>query len=106
MSFLPFFVFLVASFSPGCFFFSVLFSLGRRRVSFSLLCATFSFFFVFVVVAWPSSTQLFAYRFCSYQFAEHGSIHCLAFSAKACSLAFLCLAILYLAICRAVFLIY
>ena len=48
----------------------------------------------------PSS---FLYWFCSQQFPELGSIHFFAFSARACSLAFLCLAILFLLICRAVF---
>ena len=91
------FTFLVASFSSGCFI--VLFSVGRHRAPFSLLCATFSFFVCF---CWVCSTQLFPYWFCSHQFAELGSIHCLAFSARACSLA-LCLAILFLAIRRAVF---
>ena len=51
----------------------------------------------------PSS---FHHWFCSQQSAELGSIHFLAFSARACSLAFLCLAILFLAICRAVFYIF
>ena len=94
---------LVASFSSG--YFCFLFSLGLHRAPFSLLCATFLcvFFFFFFFFAGPSSTQLFLYWFCSHQFAELGSIHCLAFTARACSLAFLCLAILFLAICRAVF---
>ena len=90
-------------------FFLFSLSLGRRRAPFPLLCATFSFFCLFFFcccccfVAGPSSTQLFAYWFCSHQFAELGSIHCLAFSARAYSLAFPCLAILFLAICRAVY---
>ena len=102
MSFCPFFTFLMASFSSGCYFFSffspsVLFSLGQGSFL-SSVCDFFVLFFCFL-----SSTQLFAYWFCSHQFAEHGSIHCLAFSARACSLAFLSSAILFLAICRAVF---
>ena len=51
MSFSPFSCFLWLLFLSGCFFFSVLFSLGRRRAPLSLLCATFSCFcFVFVFV--------------------------------------------------------
>ena len=47
-SLMSFSLFLMASFSYGCFFFCfVLFSLGCRRALFSLLCATF----VVVVVA-------------------------------------------------------
>ena len=65
------------------------------------MCDFFVLFFCFL-----SSTQLFAYWFCSHQFAELGSIHCLAFSPRACSLAFLCLAILFLAICRTVFFLF
>ena len=38
----------------------------------------------------------------SEQFAELESVHLLAFSARACSLAFLSLAVPFLAICRAV----
>ena len=41
---LPFFMFPVAFFSSGCFFFSVLFSQGRHRAPRSLLCATFVLF--------------------------------------------------------------
>ena len=67
---------------------------GRR-----FRCCCFWCIFVFVG---PSSTQLFPYWFCSHQFAELGSIYCLAFTARACYLAFPCLAILFLAICRAV----
>ena len=100
---LLFFMFLVASFSSGCFFF--LFSVGRHRAPFSLLCATFSSFVCFVF-AGPCSTQLFPYWFCSHQFAELGSIQCLAFSPRACSLAFLSFAILFLAICRAFFILF
>ena len=66
----------------------------------SLSCGRRFFFFFFF--AGPSSTQLFNYWFCCHQFAELGSIHCLAFSARACYLAFPCLAILFLEICRAV----
>ena len=77
-----------------------LFSVGRHRAPFSLLCATFSSFVCFVF-AGLCSTQLFPYWFCSHQFAELGSIQCLAFSPRACSLAFLSFAILFLAICRA-----
>ena len=47
---LPFFMFPVAFFSSGCFFFSVLFSQGRHRAPRSLLCATFLFVFVFVLL--------------------------------------------------------
>ena len=38
----------------------------------------------------------------SEQFAELGSVHLLAFTARACSLAFLSLGVFFLAICRAV----
>ena len=69
------------------------------KAPFSLLCVTFFFIFFF---AGPSSIQLFPYWFYSHQFAELGSIHRLAFSARACSLAFLCWAVLFLAISRAV----
>ena len=99
-------MFLVASFSSGGFFYSVLFFLGRLTVPFSLFSERrfrLLFFFDVVFFAGPSSTQLFPYWFCSHQFAEIGSIHCLAFSAWACSLASLCLAILFLTICSAVF---
>ena len=101
MSFSPFSRFLwllslLVATSFFLFFFSVLFCLGLLS-----LFRVRHFRFVFL-----SSTQIFAYWFCSHQVAEHGSIHCLAFSARACSLAFLCLAILFLAICRVAFLIY
>ena len=83
--------------------FSVIFSLWRRRAPFSLLWATLSVVvFVCIFFVGPSSTQLFPYWFCSHQFAELGSIHCLAFSARACYLAFPCLAIPFLEFCRAV----
>ena len=47
MSFSPFslFLWLLSLLVAFYFYFSILFSLGRRRVPFSLLCATFSFFF-------------------------------------------------------------
>ena len=48
---LPFFMFLVASFSSGCFFY--LFSLGHHMAPFCLLCATYSFVcFCFFVFCW------------------------------------------------------
>ena len=97
-----------------CFFlfrlllFSVLFSLGRHRAPFfcvRLFGVFFIFiFFIFFIITFFHglySTQLFLYWFCSQQFAELGSIHLLAFSARACSLAFLCLAILFLGIFKA-----
>ena len=51
-SLMSFSLFLMASFSYGCFFFFFffLFSLGRRRAPFSLLCATFVVVVVAVVV--------------------------------------------------------
>ena len=89
MSFSPFSCFLwLLSLLVACFF---LFSLGRHRAPFSLVCATFTYFgfcFSFFFCG-PSSTQLFPYWFCSHQFAELGSIQCLAFSHRAYSLAFL-----------------
>ena len=66
------------------------------KAPFSLVCVTF-FLFLFLL-----GRQLFPYWFYSHQFAELRSIHRLAFLARACSLAFLCLAILFLAISRAV----
>ena len=69
---------------------SFLFSLECHRAPFSLFAGL-------------SSTQLFPYWFCSHQFAELGAIHCLAFSPRACSFAFLSFVILFLAICRAFF---
>ena len=73
--------------------------LSRTSWGSVLLCATFSVFFFLGRIP-PSS---FLYWFCSQQFAELGSIHFLAFSARACSLACLCLAILFLGICRSLF---
>ena len=88
---LPLFMFLVASFSSGCFFIlSVLFSLGRRGAPFFCL-RLFRFLFVCFsrAVFHPARSQ---------QFAELGSIDFLAFSARAFS-AFLCSAILFLGTC-------
>ena len=54
---LPFFTFVVTSFSSGCFFFPVLFSLGRRRALF--FCVRLFRFLVCFVFPGPYSTQLF-----------------------------------------------
>jgi len=98
MSFSLFFTFVMATFSSGCFFFSVLFCLGRRRAPSSLLCAPFSGFFLGCL---PLSS--FLYWFCCQQFAGLGSIHFSAFFSQDLFFAFLFLAVLFLAIYRAVF---
>ena len=109
MSFSLFFTFLVASFSSGCFFFfffsffsfSFFCSLLSRASYGSFLSSVCEFFVVFC--CWAVFHPALSLLVCSHQFAELGSSHCLAFSARACSLAFLFLAILSLAICWAVF---
>ena len=119
MSFSPFCMFLVASFSSGCFKKKKkkknLLSRGRRRDPFLCVCDLFVFllflFCLFVVflflllffgvffffLVWLKKITIilgriqsisFLYWFCSQQFAELGSILFLAFSARACSLAF------------------
>ena len=116
MSFSPFSCFLwllsllVVFFFFFFFFFCSLFTGASHGSFLSSVCDVFGCCFLLLLLllffAGPSSTQIFAYWFCSHQFAELGSIHCLAFSAWACSLAFLCLAILFLTICSAVFLLF
>ena len=112
MSFSPFCMFLVASFSSGCFKKKKI-SLGGAVGILFCVCATFLFCFVlfvccgvffcfvffwfFFFLVWLKKITIilgriqpisFLYWFCSQQFAELGSILFLAFSARACSLAF------------------
>ena len=91
---LPLFTFLVASL-----FRLLLFSVLTRASQglFTLFCERFlkKILVSFSFFAGLSSTQLLPYWFCSHQFAELGSIHCLAFSARACSLAFVSIAGLF-----------
>ena len=103
-SFTPFLCFLwLLSLLVASFFCSLLCHVRRRRAPFFSvrLFRGFLFLFLFFLGRIPRSS--FLYWFSSQQFAALGSIHFLAFSARACSLAFLCLAILFLGICRAVF---
>ena len=116
MSFSPFCMFLVASFSSGCFKKKKIFSLGGAvGILFCVCVRPFRFFFAFFVlfvcccffgffvvvflvffglvkkkkkILGRIQSISFLYWFCSQQFAELGSILFLAFSARACSLAF------------------
>ena len=96
MSFSPFSRFLwllsllVASFFFLSFFLFYLLSRGRRRDPFLCVCELFGFFLVWFLKKILGRIQpiSFLYWFCSQQFAELGSIHFFAFSARACSLAF------------------
>ena len=102
MLFSPFSCFLWLLSLLVAFFLSVLLSQGWCEALF--FCVWFFLVFccccVFLGRIPPSP---FLYWFCSQQFAELGSIDFFAFSARACSLAFMCLAILFLGTCRAVF---
>ena len=100
-----FFFFLFFSFLLFLFFFFFFLSRASWGSFLSSVCDFFVFrlFVVLFVFDGPSSTQLFPYWFCSHQFAELGLIRCWAFSPRACSLACLSFAFLFLAICRAVF---
>ena len=103
---LSLFMFLVASFSSGCFFYSFCSPLSRASWGSVLLLATFSCFcFVLFVFCFCFSWAVF-HPARSQQFAELGSIDFLAFSARACSLAFLCLAVLCLGTCMTFYFIF
>ena len=94
----------VRSLSTQLFFLVVLFLLLLRMTAFSYVGLLFLFWVrlfhtVFLSHLPPSS---FLEGLSSEQFAELKSVHLLAFSGRACSLALLSLGVWFLAICRAV----
>ena len=94
----------VRSLSPQLFFLVVLFLLLLSMTAFSYVGRLFLFWVrlfhtVFLSHLPPSS---FLEGLSSEQFAELESVHLLAFSGRACSLALLLLGVSFLAICRAV----
>ena len=86
----------VRSLSTQLFFLVVFLLLLLRKTAFSFFSSTCDFFTLFFLSHLPPSS--FLEWLSSEQFAELGSVQLLAFSARACSLAFLSLGVPFLAI--------